>query len=90
MTSGFGLKVEWWTEFVLECGTMTASRYSYVATSMTNSQELWDMLPCANSVYKRVFRYILKIKHKTNSKICFFCMFWICLMRVFGNDYKKQ
>lgn len=55
MTSGFGLKVEWWTEFVLECGTMTASRYSYVATLMINSQELWDMLPCANSVYKRVF-----------------------------------
>lgn len=83
MTSGFGLKVEWWTEFVLECGTMTVSRYSYVATSMINSQELWDMLPCANSVYKRVFRFILKIKQKTNSKI----FFSVCFGFVYGNDY---
>lgn len=86
MTSGFGLKVEWWTEFVPECGTMTANRFSYVDTSMINSQELWDMLPCANSVCKRVFSFILGIKHRTDSKIIFFRIFWNCLMYVFGHD----
>lgn len=77
MTSGFGLKVEWWTEFVPECGTMTANRFSYVDTSMINSQELWDMLPCANSVCKRVFSFISVSSTELIQKLFFSVYFGI-------------
>lgn len=55
MTFGCGQRVAWQMAFEPECGTMTDSPYFYVATSMINSQESWDMLQCDSFVFKKVY-----------------------------------